>query len=165
MPIYMQGDIFAEAIDNHYDMAIVFGYLGLNEMAMAWRNAQCRVPEWGAITDPFENQYNPPIAIEGETQLWRFIAAEENHGMTEERLRERLEALFNMAREEGLKTVITNGISDTNHGMSTNENRMSDDSRVRVMNDIMTAYEREGFSVTLISLNDTYTRNFPQQEN
>ncbi len=163
MPTYMQGDIFTEAIDNPYDVAIIFGYLGFNEMALTWREAQRRVPEWEAIRDPFENQDRDLMAAEGQTKLWWFVPAEENHGMTDYRFRECIRALFTRTRNDGLTRIITNGISDVDHGVSTDANRASDDRRVHLTNEIMTQYEGKGFHVSLISLNDAYTRNFPQQ--
>jgi hypothetical protein len=162
MPTYIQGDIFAQALDNHYDLAIVFGHLGLNEMAMAWREAQRRVPEWEAIHDPFENQAAPIISPQGETRLWWFVAAEQNNGMTDERFRQSVQALFESASDHGLTTILTNGISDVDHGIFTDANRASDNRRVHLINEIMTTYENRGFRVSLISLNDAYTRNFPQ---
>ena len=161
MPTHMQGDIFAEALDNRYDLAIVFGHLGLNEMELAWRQAQSRVPEWRGIRDPFNE--NALVHAEGQTPLWRFVAAEENHGMTDERFRQNVQVLFDEARQNRATTVITNGISDVDYGMLMDANRASDDRRVRLINDIMAAYEGQGFRVSLISLNDAYTRNFPQQ--
>ena len=163
MPTYMQGDIFAEALDNPYDVAIVFGHLGLNEMAMSWHDAQRRVPEWEAIPDPFEGRDRILETPEGLTRLWWFVLAEENHGMTDARFRECVQALFTKARKDGLTKIITNGISDVDHGMLTEANRASDDRRVHLIGQIMTQCEGQGFQVSLISLNDAYTRNFPQQ--
>jgi hypothetical protein len=163
MPTYIQGDIFTAALDAHYDAAVAFGHLGLNEMAQAWRNAQRRVREWNDIGDPFEANANNPMEIEGNTRFWWFVPAEQNNGMSTEQLRVIFKTIFEWARKNNLTTVITNGIQDTDHGMLTNANRTSDDIRVRLISEIMTNYEREGFDVTLISLNDAYIRNFPQQ--
>jgi len=160
MPRYMQGDIFSEAIDHRYDVAIVFGHLGLNEMALTWHTAQSRVPGLKAIGNPFESQDHTLMVAGSETRAWWFVGAENNHGMTDDRFQASIQALFERASKNEFKTIITNGIADVDHGISTNLNRASDDRRVRLIDKIMRNYEGQGFDVTLVSLNNAYTRNF-----
>jgi hypothetical protein len=161
MPIYLQGDIFTTALDGDYDLAVVFGQLGLNEMAQTWRNAQRQVPEWNNIEDPFTDRANEPTEITPRKWFW-FIHPEQNHGIDDNRLNVIFNHIFEWAQEKKLKRVITNGVSNIDKGMSTDANRASDDARVRLISSIMMNYENKGFQVTLISLNDAYTRNFAQ---
>jgi hypothetical protein len=158
MPKFLQGDILKEGLDKPYDAAFVFGHCGLNEMAGAWEEAQRRVPAWESIRNPFDNNCHIQQTVPGGTPLWWFVEEKENHGMTDEQLRESYQGLFENANQHGAKNIITNGISDVDHGISTEANRLSDDNRVRVIIEMMTSYKKEGFDVTLISLNDAYIR-------
>ena len=128
-------------------------------MGATWANAKRRIPEWQDIDDPFDE--GQPVRVNAHTPLWEFVKEDENGGMTDDRLRENFKVLFDRARENGVKTVITNGIRDVNRG-NQEYNTRTDDNRVQLINEIITDYENNGFDVTLISSNDSYTRNFSQ---
>jgi hypothetical protein len=84
----------------------------------------------------------------------------ENHGLTNSQLASVLQEALTWALDHSLKSVITNGIADTDHSQHNISNRSSDDARARFLIDLMSAYERE-FDVTigLISQNDIFVRN------
>ena len=159
MATYLEGDIFENALDKQYDLAVVFGHIGLNEMAHTWRKAKRRVQEWYAIDDPFQMIDNIPQRISSGEWFW-FVPCEENHGIRDDRLSKILEDIFSWASDNQLRTIVTNGVSNTDKGINIDSNRASDDERVHFINEIVIEYEREGFQVTLISMNDAYTRNF-----
>ena len=164
MPEYVRGDIYKVALDGHYDMAVVFGQ-GLNLMAHTWHDAQRRVSEWRRLKNPFGAHSNKPVEIEGNTRFWWFVPAERNNGMSTEQLLKTFKKIFEWAKKNNIKTVITNGISDIDHGhdiygYDINANRASDNKRVQLISDTVKDYEREGFAVTLISMSDMYIRMF-----
>ncbi len=162
MPEYIKGDIYTVALDGHYDMAVVFGQRS-NLMAHTWHDAQRRVGKWRRLKNPFGAHSNKPVEIESNTRFWWFVPAEQNFGMSTEQLLKTFKKIFEWAKKNNIKTIITNGISDTDHGhdiygYDINANRASDNRRVQLISDTMQAYEREGFAVTLISMNDAYVR-------
>ncbi len=76
-----------------------------------------------------------------------------------------LDPAFAWAREKGLSSVITNGISDIDHGRDTDRDRNSDDQRAQFLICYSQEQERDGsVRITLISLNDIFVRNAPKEK-
>ena len=82
--------------------------------------------------------------------------------MTEDQLRHALDTTLSWARKEGHCSVVTNGISDTDHGTDPEANRLSDDRRVQFMVDYAKQKEAiadDNLAIELVSLNDAFERN------
>lgn len=159
MPTLKQGDIF-ERLQEH-DLAIVFGHIGLNHMALSWRMFSRAERTLAHIDDPFSTMPNKPQRISSGQWLW-FVAEERNHGMTDDQLKGALDRALLWARREGHGRIVTNGIADTDHGTETQANRASDDRRVRLLIDYATQKEIEAngtLCIELVSLNDAFVRN------
>jgi hypothetical protein len=159
MPIqYARGDVFKVGCDEGYDFILVFGHVGLNDMAVTWRDFRSRfLKQFKAVDDPFSSIGGPVMFSPGK---WlQFVREEENHGMSTQRLRQVVDAAFGWAAESGLRSIITNGIMDTDHGLVPANNRASDDRRVRYLDELVHGHEHNFDSIKLISLNDAFTRN------
>ncbi len=164
MPVkYAQGDIFEVGPKEEYEFLLVFGHIGLGEMGHAWKEFKKRYANLKDVSDPFSHGGSPISYFE---RRWvQFVPEEQNHGMSNEGLSQTINAAFGWAVEQGLRSVITNGIKDTDHGLITKNNRTSDDLRVRYLNELVSRYERNFDSIKLISLNDAFTRNIPTNPN
>ena len=159
MPTLKQDDIF-ERLQEH-DMAIVFGHVGLGHMASCWRNFSRAERILADIADPFTTMPNSPQRTSSGRWLW-FIPDGQNHGMTEDELRGALDRALSWAQAEGHRRIVTNGISDIDHGTDTLANRASDDRRVRFLIDCATRQETKSngtLCIELVSLNDAFVRN------
>lgn len=154
-----QGDIF-ERLKEH-DLAIVFGHIGLNVMAPYWKRFKRTEPTLEFISDPFSELPNKPHRVSSGHYLW-FVPAGKNNGLTDDQLRSALDSAFSWAKKEGLRSVVTNGISDTDHGTDSEANRLSDDRRVRFLVDYAKQKEEsadDNFTIEFVSLNDAFERN------
>ena len=159
MPTLKSGDIF-ERLQEH-DLAIVFGHIGLNLMKLSWDRFKRTQRTLEHISDPFSEIPNKPHRVSNGQWLW-FIPEGRNHGMTDDQLRYSLDTALSWARKEGHFSVVTNGISDTNHGTDSEANRLSDDHRVRFMVDYAKQQEAsadDNLTIELVSLNDAFERN------
>jgi hypothetical protein len=154
-----QGDIFAASLEIECELTIVFGHIGFNEMSGFWQDFARTQPKLAHVRDPFSEIPGRPIEFQKRRWLW-FVPEGENHGLTNSQLASVLQEALTWALDHSLKSVITNGIADTDHSQHTISNRSSDDARARFLIDLMSAYERE-FDVTigLISQNDIFVRN------
>jgi hypothetical protein len=115
MPHFLQGDIFQTAIENQHDLAVVFGHLGFNQMGPTWRAFRDHVPVLANIRDPFNQLVGQPHPIRTHQWIW-FIPEERNHGMTDSTLTDVVKEVMEWAEARGIRTVITNGIADVDHG-------------------------------------------------
>ena len=159
MPTLKQGDIF-ERLHEH-DLAIVFGHIGLNHMAVCWRKFREAERTLAHIENPFSTMPNKPIRISGGQWLW-FVPAGCNHGLTDDELKRALDRTLSWAQGKGHGRIVSNGISDTDHGRDTQANRASVDRRVRFLIDYATQKEIESHGtlcIELVSLNDAFVRN------
>ena len=159
MPTLKQGDIF-ERLQEH-EMAIVFGHIGLNNMASCWRNFSRAEGTLANIADPFTTMPNSPRRISSGQWLW-FIPEGQNHGMTEEEVQGALDRALSWAQAKGHRRIVTNGVSDIDHGTDTLANRASDDRRGRFLIDYATRREAKSngtLCIELVSLNDAFVRN------
>ncbi len=162
MPELIQGNIFE--ILRERQLAIIFGHIGFDQMGASWRAFQDVEQEVAQIRDPFTERPNDPLQLLSGPWLW-FVPAQENQGMTEAELTAVLDRAFAWAREKGLSSVITNGISDIDHGRDTDRNRNSDDQRAQFLIHYSQEQERDGsVRITLISLNDIFVRNAPKEK-
>ena len=158
MAHYLRGDIFAVSEERSCQLAIVFGHIGLNHMSLMWKEFSQSVPSIAQIRDPFSELSGRAFQHAVGRWLW-FVAENDNHGMTDSQLKDALDSALSWAQANCIKTVITNGVSDVDHGCDSNANRRSDDRRVEMIKKY--ACEREidtGMEITLISLNDAFTR-------
>jgi len=155
---YEQGDIFQVGSDEGYDFMLVFGHIGLGEMAQTWSSFKKRFPNLRDIDDPFRH-VDRPISFSSGKWL-QFVPEETNNGIGVENLRQIIDTYFGWAAKTGLRSVITNGVKDTDHGRTTALNRASDDRRVKYIDELVRRHLPNFESIKLISLNDAYTRNF-----
>ena len=159
MPTLKQGDIF-ERLHEH-DLAIIFGHIGLGHMALCWRKFNRAERTLAHIADPFSTIPNKPQRISSGQWLW-FVPEGQNHGMTEDELKGALDRALSWARGEGHRRIVTNGISDIDHGTDTQANCASGDRRVRFLIDYATQKEAKSngtLYIELVSLNDAFVRN------
>ena len=159
MPTLRRGDIFDRLREHH--VAIVFGHIGLSHMAVCWRKFSRAERTLVHIADPFSTMPNKPQRISSGQWLW-FVPEGQNHGMTEDELKGALDRALSWAQANGHTRIVTNGISDVDHGTATQANCASDDRRVRFLVDY--AAQREAKSngtlcIELVSLNDAFVRN------
>ena len=158
MPTLHQGDIFERLKEGGVEAAIVFGHIGLNEMAVRWRAFADTEVTLTHIQDPFFEIPNEPRRISSGQWLW-FVPAQDNHGMSERELKAVLNNAILWATESGHTSIATNGIANTDHGMDTDANRYSDDQRVSFLILYSVAQENSlRISIELISLNDAFIR-------
>lgn len=157
MPRLTQGNIFEKLQENH--VAIVFGHIGFNEMSACWRAFKNTEPTLVPIQDPFSEIPNEPRCTSTGQWLW-FVPDQDNRGMSERELEAVLNRALSWAINEGYRLIITNGISDTDHGTDTNANRHSDNQRAEFLIRYSQEKERESSAkIELISLNDVFVRN------
>ena len=159
MPALKRGDIF-QRLQGH-DLAIVFGRIGINHMACCWRKFSSAERTLSHVHDPFSTMPNMPQRISSGQWLW-FVPEGPNHGMTDDELKRALDRALSWAQVEGHRHIVTNGISDTDHGTDTQANRASDDRRVRLLVEYATQKEIESngtLRIELVSLNDAFIRN------
>lgn len=79
---YLQGDIFKAITERRFDLAVVFGHVGFNEMAESWRRFREGVPTWSNVDNPFTD-FGGPHQLGDGTWLW-FVPEQDNHGMTDQ---------------------------------------------------------------------------------
>ena len=122
MPERRQGDIFEVGAEHNDALVLVFGYKGLNVMSVHWREFQQRsaFTEWRAIRDPFR-ELGPegPLRPRDAKNWYWFVHAHDNHGLTDDAVRAQMDAVKTWAVQNGVSAVVTNGVKDIDHGMST----------------------------------------------
>ena len=156
-----QGNIFAAVADRRADLAVIFGHIGFNEMHESWRGFSASVPTLSNVRDPFSEIAGKAHPIADNQWLW-FVAEHKNHGMSDSHLIGALEPALSWAASMGLKSVATNGIAATDHGVDTASNRASDDRRALFLLQYATKQEQATrIGIELISLNDVFVRNSP----
>ncbi len=159
MPSLNQGDIFAATLDRECDLTIVFGHFGFNAMSGFWQDFVRNQPKLAHVRDPFSEIPDRPVEFQKRRWLW-FVSEGENHGLSNSQLTSVLKEALTWAMDNVVKSVITNGIADTDHSQSTTSNRSSDDARARFLIDLLSTYEHEfDVTITLISQNDVFVRN------
>ncbi len=150
----MKGDIFEVGVSGDYHLILIFGYRGFNQMGASWMRFIDTFQQFQNIRDPFESD----TILELNGKLIQFVAAQENHGMNDETLQQEFINAFEYMNKKQLKSIITNGIMNTNHSTNTSENIQNNDSRVSFIKKICSKYSSK-FDITLISLNDVYVNN------
>lgn len=158
MPQFRQGDVFAAIKDERAGLAIVFGHIGCNEMRKHWTAFAKGIPALSRVRDPFVELTDRPQQLSEHQWLW-FIPEGENHGMTDERLTSALDRALRWASERGIRSIVTNGVANTDHGHDTASNRRSDDLRAQFLAEYAARMEEGlGLAIELISLNDIFVR-------
>lgn len=162
MPNFSQRDVFAAIADRSADLAIIFGHIGFNSMRASWRSFSDSIPSLANVRDPFSELSGKALPIYEGQWLW-FVAEHENHGMPDAALASNLNSALSWASTNGVRTVITNGLADTNHGSDAVLNRVSDDRRARFLIEYAAEQERaRGLTIELTSLNSVFVRNVDQ---
>lgn len=159
MPSLNQGDIFAFSVDQQCDLTIVFGHIGFNVMSGFWQDFAHTQPKLADVHDPFSELAGRPIEYQEGQWLW-FVPFGENHGLTNSQLTAALTDALTWASGRGVKSVMTNGVANINHGTDTTANQVSDNDRAQFLIDFAATLEQQ-FEVTinLISANDVFVRN------
>ena len=157
MPRSSQGDVFERLREN--DVAIVFDHVGFNQMAARWRAFKESERTLGHVRDPFSDMPNESIYVSAGKWLW-FVPEREDHGMTDRELEDVLDRMFSWVRKKRLGLIVTNGISDVDHGVDTDSNLHSDDQRAQLLIHYSQNKEKESsITIELVSLNDVFVRN------
>jgi hypothetical protein len=161
MPKLRQGDIFSTADREDFELAIVFGHIGFNQLSITWQQFSEHIPALVGERDPFKHMKSP-VQYRPGRWMW-FIPSELNHGMSTTRLSEELGVALDWANRQGIKQIFTNGIADTDHVRDTQSNRMSDEKRAAALLALTTRYEIQmSLSITLMSLNNIFVRERQQ---
>jgi hypothetical protein len=150
MPEYLQGDIFQIATQGNYDLAIVFGHTGFNQMKIRWDDFRERLPGLKSVGNPFVEYARTPQELLPGRWFW-FVPEGANHGMSDDQVESALrDAVWWAMKRFGRPTrIITNGIAET--GEDANRDR-----RARFLAELAAGLEGCGFRVSLISLNDVF---------
>jgi hypothetical protein len=155
----LQGDIFTVATERQCELTVVFGHIGMNGMDADWRQFVATQPRLNHILNPFGDVPNQPVEFGDHQRLW-FVPACENHGLTETQFVSALDAALTWASANGVSSVTTNGIANTDHSHDTASNRASDDARAKLLIDLASTYEKDlEVTITLVSRNDVFLRN------
>ncbi len=156
MPHHSQGDIFQVA--QRVQLAIVFGHVGFNDMRQCWLQFSQRIEQLSLVIDPFIEIAGRAIQWSPNNWVW-FFPAQKNHGMSDEDLINALNSAFIWASRNGIESIATNGIANTDHGSCVDEKRSSDLKRAKFLKNYATQLEqRYQMTVELVSLNDVFVR-------
>ena len=165
MPRFTQGDIFDAIQDGRADLAIIFGHIGFNQMSYRWTEFAGGIEAVGSLAsvrDPFSELPHRPQRVADRHWLW-FVPARENHGMTDDEVQRALDSALLWATEQGLRSIATNGIANTDHGPDAARNRRSDDQRAALLAEYASRQEEAlGLEIELVSLNDVFVRHVAQ---
>lgn len=107
-------------------LAIVFGYVGFNQISVSWKAFAAKHPKLPQVRDPLTLLADRAFEWSPGKCLW-FVAVQKKHGMTDVQLTDALDTAFSWASPQGIESVATNGVANTNHGLITAENRCSDE--------------------------------------
>ena len=156
MPRLSQGNIFQAA--SQVQLTIVFGRIGFNQMRQHWVEFSAKHMFLSHIKNPFNELSDHAVEWSQGKWLW-FVAEKQNNGMTDAQLTEVLDGIFLWASQQDINSVVTNGISNTDHGHDTASNRASDEQRARFLENYVEKVEKKyNFTIELISLNDVFIR-------
>lgn len=156
MPQFSQGDIFEAAAQ--VQLAIVFGHVGFNEMRQRWVAFARNQPQLRYTNDPFTQLRTQAVEWSPKKWIW-FVPEARNHGMTEAQLTSALDTALAWAFQNGIASVATNGIANTDRGHDTAANRRSDEKRAAWLKDYARQAEKKyQVALQLISLNDVFVR-------
>ena len=155
MPSLNQGDIFAAAVDHQCELTIVFGHIGFNAMSGYWQDFAGSQPRLAHVHDPFSEICGRPVEFQERQWLW-FAPDGENHGLTNSQLTAVLMEALTWASGKSVKSVMTNGVANIDHGTDTTNANV----RAQFLIDLAATLEQK-FEVTisLISANDVFLRN------
>ncbi|WP_445768044.1 hypothetical protein [Rheinheimera sp.] len=149
-----QGDIFEAA--TKVQLAVVFGYIGFNEMHLCWMTFKKNLPQLLQVRNPFTELSGQAVEWSPGKRLW-FVPAKDNHGMTTVQLTNAFDEIFTWALQNRITSVATNGIANTDHGTDTAANRRSDQDRAIWLKDYANKAEQKyKIAIELISLNDIF---------
>lgn len=154
------GDIFVEILDDRYDLAIVFGHRGYSQTSIYLDKFRTVNNIMKDMDDPFCILSEQPFEfkVKGRKKWLWLINSNYSAGMNDNDLRVCIENALFWANSAGIHNVITNGINST-HTSNTIENRKSDDERTDFLISLLKELEKRfSLNVTLISLNDVFTR-------
>lgn len=161
MPRVLKGDIFATARANNSELAVVFGSIEFNQMNMYWRQFTRTIASLSHIRNPFSELSQQPCEYANGRWLW-FIGAHHDDGLSDSDIVKALEAAFSWAHQMGLKAIITNGIADTGDVCDVTVKQKNNDHRAQLLIGLTTDFERRfSLDITLVSLNNVFTRNVP----
>lgn len=159
MPSLNQGDIFAVTVEHQCELTIVFGHIGFNAMSGYWQDFAGSQPKLAHVHDPFSEISGRPVEFQERQWLW-FVPDGENHGLTNSQLTAVLTEALNWASGKSVKSVMTNGVANIDHGTDTTTTNASANVRAQFLIDLAATLEQK-FEVTinLISANDVFLRN------
>ena len=111
------------------------------------------------VPDPFVVfGFENPLMLENGCRLV-LVPEEENRGIADERLVAIVAQIEDFIRTHGVRTLITNGVMNTDHDGNSEANRASDDRRAQDLIRRFAALEgRRGVEATLIDLKDVFIR-------
>jgi hypothetical protein len=159
MPSLNQGDIFADTVDHHCDLTIVFGHIGFNKMSGYWQDFACTQPKLAHVRDPFSELAGRPVKFQKRQWLW-FVPDGDNHGLTNSQLTAALTEALTWAAGKSVKSVMTNGVANIDHSTDTTANNANANVRAQFLIDLAATLEQQfDITINLISANDVFLRN------
>ncbi len=162
MPDRVQGDIFEVAQDTSDALVLVFGRIGLNAMNVRWRSFREHVdyPEWRKVRNPFV-ELGPmgPTRPTGSQNWFWFVHSDDNQGLSDDAATKHFQAASDWLTGKGIGALVTNGVKDADHGLSTASNSASNARRVQLLLRLAEEIEARGVRVVLVSLNDAFVRD------
>jgi hypothetical protein len=159
MPSLHQGDIFTATVDHQCDLTIVFGHIGFNAMSGYWQDFAGSQPKLSHVHDPFIEISCQPVEFKKRQWLW-FVSDGENHGLTNLQLTAALTEALTWASGKSVKSVMTNGVANIDHGNDTTTNNASANVRAQFLIGLAATLEQQfDVTISLISANDVFLRN------
>jgi hypothetical protein len=156
--ILAQGNIFEQ--NENFDLIIVFGHIGFNQMSVAWSEFKVKYKRISDISDPFINEMS--FIQYTNNKFFCTINEKENHGIGINDLFIKLAQILDKALKNKIKSIIFNGASNIDKTTNSIKNRNSDNQRAKLIINFLTVnyVVNECFEkICLISLNDIYKRN------
>ena len=157
MPIFnAKGDIFEVGFKERFDLIVVFWHVGLNFLRFYWDNFRSGHSSLAAIDDPFSDLGEKFTEYASGGKYIVFVSEVKNNGMSDSDLSKAFKRVFEHGIKLGLKTVITNGVSNIDHSTNSAANALSNRNRVVFIRSLLSPYETNFKKIMLINLNDSF---------
>ena len=154
----LQSNIFDVDKSDENQLVVVFGHIGFNHMGVSYKRFAQSHSEFARIRNPFKEFSDQPVKLDNGSWFW-FIGAEENHGLSTDRLKAKLDSILTWIARNTISSFVTNGISDINKNGITSDNKTSDDSHASfIMDYISNKKLHTSCDITLIIMNDVFVR-------
>ncbi len=169
--LFAQGDIFQYASKNS-EAAIVFGKTGLNELTITWSTFLNQLPKDHVLhkhQEPWKSMHSKYIDLPNfKIKHLYFLKNETNaESLSDIELSELLLQALTEANQQRIKKLSFNGARNNGHTKDSAQNRVIENERVKFIVDIIKNWANHNPNnnieqVSMVSLSDSFTRNFPE---